>query len=428
VAIDQDVLVVGDGLAGRIAAICASRAGARTRLVSESASTLQHASGLVDLLGYTPDGEGPLAAPLDALSALPDAHPYRRAGREAVEAGFALFDDVAGDTYRGSHTSKNALVPTGGGRVKPTARYPHSVAPGLAGEGRDVLLVGLAELPTFDAERAAAHLDDVFAGEVRGATVQFPADLDADATVTRFAHLLDSDERASDGSGTVRRVLAERIEPHLSGQSRVGLPAVLGRDHTDEVRAAIERVLATDVFEIPMGPPSVPGLRLDDLLAAAVDSAGVLVETGNPVVGFEHSGDSSADGDTVEHVTVDRSGAEVPYTASQYVLATGGLVGTGIESDRERVREPVFDCHVAHPPDRYDWFEAEAFGAHPFARFGVDPDAELRPLDADGRPEFGNLRAAGAVLGNYDFAAEKSGSGVSLATGYRAGTLAGEYA
>jgi glycerol-3-phosphate dehydrogenase subunit B len=169
-----------------------------------------------------------------------------------------------------------------------------------------------------------------------------------------------------------------------------------------------------------MGPPSLPGIRLEDGLYAALDDAGVLFETGNPVVGHEAS-----DG-AVESVCVDRNGSQVPYAARQFVLATGGLVGKGIDSDRTGVTEPVFGCHVPHPPDRYDWFEDDAFGNHRFARFGVDPDGELRPRDASGDPEFDNLRAAGSVLGNYDFAAEKSGSGVSLATGYRAGTLAGE--
>jgi glycerol-3-phosphate dehydrogenase subunit B len=103
-------------------------------------------------------------------------------------------------------------------------------------------------------------------------------------------------------------------------------------------------------------------------------------------------------------------------------------VGKGVESDRERVYEPIFDCHVPHCEDRYDWFDTAAFGDHPFARFGVRTDGELRPTAADGSVEFENLRAAGSVLGGYDFAAEKSGSGVSIATGHAAGRRAAEEA
>ncbi|MUV61177.1 FAD-binding protein, partial [Halobacterium sp. CBA1126] len=57
-AIDSEVLVVGGGLAGLTSALAAARAGADTRLVSYKQSTLRHASGLVDVLGYAPDGEG----------------------------------------------------------------------------------------------------------------------------------------------------------------------------------------------------------------------------------------------------------------------------------------------------------------------------------------------------------------------------------
>ena len=108
------------------------------------------------------------------------------------------------------------------------------------------------------------------------------------------------------------------------------------------------------------------------------------------------------------------------------MLATGGLVGKGVRSDRERAFEPIFDCHVPHPADRYDWFVDDVFGDQPYARFGLPVDRDLRPLDAGDALEFANLRAAGAVLGGYDFAAEKSGGGVSLATGYVAGRRAAE--
>jgi glycerol-3-phosphate dehydrogenase subunit B len=421
VAIDQDVLVIGGGLAGATAALGAAETGATTRLVSHKQSTLRQASGLIDVLGYTPGGDGPVVDPFETIPELPETHPYRRAGIDALEAGLGVFERVTGDAYRGSHTDKNALVPTHGGSIKPTARYPAGTAQSLASDDRDMLLVGFEQLPTFDAPLAAKQLGETgLPASVRGVTLDFPVPVAPDADVTRFARILDQNT-APDGPENVRRALAERIGAHLEGEHRVGFPAVLGLAEHEAVRGELEGILALDVFEVPMGPPSLPGIRLEELLFDALDESGVRIETGNPVVAYEGN-------NFIEHVFVDRNGSEIPYAASEFVLATGGLVGQGIDSDREGVREPIFDCHVAHPDDRYEWFAGDAFGDHEFAQFGVAIDEPMRPTAESGEAEFANLRAAGAVLGNYDYAEEKSASGVSLATGYRAGTLAGEHA
>jgi len=422
-AIESDVLVIGGGLAGLTAALAAARSGADTRLVSYKQSTLRNASGLVDILGYTPAGNGPLRDPYEAIPTLPDRHPYRTVGVDTVREAMSLFDETV-PTYRGDHTDTNALLPTHGGTVKPTARYPASASAGLASDSRDMLLVGLASMTDFNAARAAAHLKAAGVPfDVRGVEIQFPGELRADAKVTRYAKLLDTDGAVSvrGRERPARVALAERVATHHEGEKRVGFPAILGDDDPDGVRAALADHLGAAVFEVPMGPPSLPGLRLEEHLFAALDGAGVSIETGNPVTAAEGE-------DQVERVFVDKNGAKIPNSADQYVLATGGLVGKGIDSDREGVREAVFDCHVSHAPDRYEWFDGDVFGDHPFARFGVDTDHDLRPLAADGETEFENLRAAGAVLGGYDFAAEKSGSGVSIATGYQAGRAAAQEA
>lgn len=432
-AIEDDVLVIGGGLAGVTAALAAAREDVRVRLVSAKQSTLRQASGVIDVLGYLPAEDQPVVEPFDAIADLPADHPYQRVGTDAVREALAFFDAVAGDAYAGSHTDANALVPTYAGRVKPSARYPAATAAGLASDPRDTLLVGFETIPDFDAPLAAAHLEAAAVPfDVRGVTVPFPGIRRDDAKVTRYAHLLDRDEPVWQG-GTetgARTALASVVDDRLEGETRVGFPAILGDEYATTVRADLEAALGVDVFEVPMGPPSLPGLRLEDLLYGALEDAGVRLTTGVPVVGYETAGNGAddrsegAEDDRIDHVVVDRNGAAVPHRADQYVLATGGLVGTGIESNRERVTEPIFDCHVPHPTDRYDWFVDDVFGDQPYARFGVVPDRDLRPLDADGDPEFANLRAAGAVLGGYDFAAEKSGSGVSLATGYVAGTRA----
>jgi len=422
-AIEDDVLVIGGGLAGATAALAAADKRMQVRLVSYKQSTLRHASGLIDVLGYTPAGDGPLVDPFDALADLPEGHPYERVGLEAVREALSFFDEIAGDTYDGGHTDANALVPTHGGTVKPTARYPVSTAAGLASDDRDTLLVGFETLPDFEAPLAASHLEAAGAPfAARGVTVRFPGIVRDDAKVTRYAHLLDQDEAVETTAGetTAREALADIVRSQIEDEARVGFPAILGDDHANAVRADLSDRLGVDVFEVPMGPPSLPGLRLEDLLYDALEDAGVRVTTGVPVVEYETDTDRR-----IDHVVVDRNGTEIPHRAEQYVLATGGLVGKGVRSERKRVFEPIFDCHVPHAADRYDWFVDDVFGDQPYARFGLPVDRELRPLDTGDEPEFSNLRAAGAVLGGYDFAAEKSGSGVSLATGYVAGQRAG---
>ncbi|MFB6107441.1 MAG: glycerol-3-phosphate dehydrogenase subunit GlpB [Haloplanus sp.] len=443
--IASDVLVVGGGLAGIASAVAAARAGADVRLVSHKKTSLRQASGLVDALGYVParadptdrsayvsqerrdvrevraersPPRGPLASPFDGLADLPGDHPYSVLGPEALREGLALFDDLAGDLYAGGHTERNALVPTFGGTLKPTARYPRAAAAGLASDDRPMLVAGFRSFTDFDARLVASGLasaDVPF--DVDGVEVGFVTGFADDAAVTRVASALDRDEPV-DGV-PARRALASAVEPHLGDAERVGFPAVLGDDDAEGVRRELGDRLGVDVFELPMGPPSLPGLRLEDRLYDALDAEGVRFETGNPVVGYEtdESGRLTA-------VTVDRKGTEVPYADEAFVLATGGLVGKGLASDREAVREPVFDCHVPHPTDRYDWFVEDAFGDQPYARFGVRIDDATRPLDAEGDPEFPNLFAAGSVVGGADVAREKSASGVSLTTGLVAGRRA----
>jgi glycerol-3-phosphate dehydrogenase subunit B len=448
-AIDSDVLVIGGGLAGITAALSAARKGVEVRLVSHKESTLLQASGLIDALGYVPATEpvdedptatptagrsgprtdrpeprGPLADPFDAIEALPAGHPYRIVGGEALREGLALFDDVV-DSYRGGHTDRNALVPTAGGAVKPTARYPAAVESGLASDDRPMLIVGCRRLTNFDAGQVATHLE---AGgvpfAVAGREIEFPGEFRDDAGITRFAHALDRDE-AVDGR-SARAALADAVGraiddvPH--DVERVGLPPMLGDDQPAAVRAELANHLGTQVFEIPSGPPSLPGLRLADELYDALDAAGVRYETGVPVVDARLAGSRAAtSAERVAAALVDRKGSRVPYEADAVVLATGGLVGKGVESDREAVREPVLGCHVPHPEDRYEWFVDDAFGAHPYARFGVRTDDRLRPLGPDGDVQYANVRVAGATLGGADVAREKSASGVSLATGVVAG-------
>lgn len=413
-AIDTDVIVIGGGIAGMTAALAAADQGASVRLARKADSTLRQATGLGDVLGNIDDAF--VADPFEHLSQLPVSHPYAIVGETGLRAGLRRFDAVTGDAYQGASTDRNALIVTHGGSVKPTARYPASVAAGLASDDRPMLVIGFEGVIDFDAPLVAAHLRNVGVPfPVRGETVPFPLEFHADAALTRYAHAFDTDEAA-----LIDRV-AQQVESVHGKQPRIGFPAILGLDQPRVVREHLETALQAEVFEVPMGPPSIPGMRLERHFHRELDDAGVAV-VGNPVVDYE------TEADRVRSVSVERNSQRVLHTADAFVLATGGLVGNGLRSDRSGVHEAVFDCHVPQPTDRTDWSVDDRFGAQPFARFGVEVDADLRPVTARGHPEFENLSAAGSVIGGYDFAAEGSGTGVSLATGEIAGRTAGERA
>ncbi len=420
-AIESDVVVIGGGLAGTLAGIAAARRGARVYLLSATESTLRQSSGVIDVLGYPTPKDGPVVDPVAAIDTLPDEHPYRKLGNEAVNAALELFDAVTAEVYDGSPRNQNALLLTPAGTVKPTWRYPATAGAGLLSDPRSMLLIGFETIPDFNAPFVTARLSEQNVPcQVSGATIRIPGDFRADAVRTRIARALDRNEPIAGSDDGMRSALADAIRPHLDDAARVGMPAILGYTAPHQVLADLEAELGVDVFEVPIGPPSIPGMRLEDCLLDMFQQAGGRVHHGAVAA------DAEARNKHIQHVTVDHHGRDVRYTADAYVLATGGLIGGGLRASRESVEEPLFGCAVPHPVERYAWFDERPFGPHAFARFGVRVDDTLRPLDERDTPAFENLFAAGSVIGGIDFTAEHAGSGVAITTGVHAGIGASE--
>ena len=86
--------------------------------------------------------------------------------------------------------------------------------------------------------------------------------------------------------------------------------------------------------------------------------------------------------------------------------------------------ESIFSLPIDMPENTEEWSSPDIFGNSLFARMGVKANEELKPVDAEGNIILNNVRFAGRILGGYDFASEKSGHGVALATGWYAGTQA----
>jgi glycerol-3-phosphate dehydrogenase subunit B len=173
------------------------------------------------------------------------------------------------------------------------------------------------------------------------------------------------------------------------------------------------------VCEIPTLPPSVPGLRLYDTLREMLRRAGGKLVTGSYVVGAKGTGGH------VDALRVHVSGGERSYSTRWVILATGGVASGGLTLDADwRMQETALGLDVAGvPAPRQPRFTSRYLDSHPLGRAGVAADRDLRPLDARGRRRWENVLVVGATLAGAESWREKSGEGIALASGYRAGQL-----
>jgi glycerol-3-phosphate dehydrogenase subunit B len=117
-------------------------------------------------------------------------------------------------------------------------------------------------------------------------------------------------------------------------------------------------------------------------------------------------------------VTADTAGGPRRYAAAHLILATGGFRHGGLRALAPgRAHEAVLNLPVAIAPD---WYAPMYWGQHPYARFGVNVNPAMQPVDAAGRVLYENVRAVGGLLAGADRRAEGSREGIDLATAYKA--------
>ncbi|PTN36067.1 glycerol-3-phosphate dehydrogenase subunit GlpB [Desulfonatronum sp. SC1] len=406
-----DLLVIGSGMAGMAAAAFAGRKGLRVVLAGSSGQS-HFSSGLLDLLAVHPVAEGKVwDDPFQALEALisddPD-HPYALLGSETVRRSFALFCDMLKDLglpYTG-HADRNASVITTLGTVKRTFRVPAwmwNAERGLR-DNPAALMVDFTGLKGFSAARITQTLAPRWPN-LTPVRLSFP--LPGPLYPEHMAAALEV--------GAHRATLAGMLARRLRGVEMVGFPAILGIADPGTVHEDMERLLGARVFEVPTMPPSVTGLRLKAAFEAAAPGLGIRVMNQKLVRNVVRDKDwFQADIGTRE--------SETSVRARFAILATGRFFGKGLLARRTGVVETVFGLPVEQPGDRTAWHD-EAFlsgNGHAINRAGLRVDSRFRPLNNDGLPAHERLYAVGSILAGQDWARQKCGSGLAVATAYAA--------
>ncbi|MFT8317021.1 MAG: FAD-binding protein [Sporolactobacillus sp.] len=323
-----DIIVIGEGLAGLLAAIGAKSHGLSTALVASGTGKLMQATGVMDQF---PNFEN-----------FTD-HFGSRSDNQAIDisgamASFKKLTEQLGYPYQGDPDRPVAIV-TGSGWVKRTALYPETLVP-ILDQGH-ALIVGFNELVDFQPafvkenlrrERPGLHAD-AFMISLGHRSQRVMTQLDA-------AHLLDQEE--------IRKSCIEQIKKQLTQQQITQpdiciFPSSLGMRHWREIVRQFSRELGCPVTEAPGMPPNATAIRLNDVLCTEAIRLGVRLYVDTTVDGCH------VDGKHLRTIRVRNASRIIDLAGREFILATGGVLGGGLSVTASGFRETAL--HLAMIPN-----------------------------------------------------------------------------
>jgi glycerol-3-phosphate dehydrogenase subunit B len=409
---ENDVIVIGAGITGLMAAAVAAKNGKQVKLLSLGAGTLTIGGGIIDIMGYV-DGGMPAATPSAGLLQVAQDHPYKKIGRPAIESAIKFFKEICeeeGYPYIGN-LDEMQWVPTAAGTIKPTCLVPKTMNTAELKKTDKVVVLGFESLKDFYPHLVSKNLANIPGFNTKQYEIIMidPNIADGrDVTALDVARWLDTEEGLQDCTQKMRAV----IKPG----SVVIIPPVLGTSPDYRVAESLQKALQCTFIETAAIPPSITGLRLQTMMRNYLRKLGVrIIEQAVVTKSIVENGKCVA----VITSGIDR---ERTYSANNFILANGGFYGGGLIAEPGNVVEPIFNLPVVAPTDHELWANASLFSneAQPFAKMGIQVDEKMRPLDADNKVILTNVFVAGRNLRGYDFCFEKSGNGVGITSGYQA--------
>ena len=401
----MDTVIMGGGLSGLTCGIALAKRGQRVTIVAGGQSTLMFNGGSMELLGNV-DGKD-VTAPLEAISTLPQSHPYSKIGAErladiADEAKQLLAD--AGIEMEGNADANHwRITPMGIAKPAwltlsenlriddlsnlPAKRVALMCIRGFFDQPNGMLAQGLRTLG-FDVQSIEFTTDDITSLR------RSPSEMRATSLAK---HLVSNN--------ALQRV-ADQINALAADVDLVILPSVLGQTDGNDFKT-LQGMCNKPLRLVATLPPAVAGMRMHTLLRHYFKMLGGNYLTGDNAIG------GSFEGDKLLNVTTAKLDG-MPLRANNFVLATGSFVSRGLAANYERVFEPIFDLDVDADADREQWTRFGVMEPQAYFRYGVATDSSLRCLK-QGKP-ITNLHAIGSILSGHDAIKMGDGTGVSLLT------------
>lgn len=357
-----DTLVIGGGLAGLTAGISLQQKGLDTAIVSTGQSALHFFSGTFESL------ESPSERLAELFSAAGIRTHYSPGVRLMPLGSFrpaALsLEDV--ELFPAPHFADKVLIVNFNGY---SDFFPAFLTEGLEAQGMSGRLLEL-DPPELQALR------------------QSPSEMRS----VQIARIMDRHWES----------VVQAIRAALRDEDAVILPQVFGLKDPS-IPGRIRQELPVRVVFAGTQPPSVPGIRTQQLLRRRFELAGGTFLSGDEVV-QTHVHDGRV------HSVATRNLDHHYLEADHFILATGTFFAKGLAASPSGIRESVFGLDVDCAADRNAWYDPSFAADQPYLHFGVRTDAVLHAVK-DGTP-MQNLYAVGSILGGTR---PEFGSGAGLA-------------
>ncbi|MGG0717112.1 FAD-binding protein [Robertmurraya massiliosenegalensis] len=315
-----DEVIVGQGLTGLITAIWSREQGKRVALVSSGLGKILQSSGVMDVI---PGQDGTFT---DLISKYELDTRSRLNINEAMKKFFQLTERI-GYPYQGDVETLVTIV-TGSGHVKKTAFYPETIKP-IPDKGH-VVIVGFEEVVDFlpmyikgnlEKSRPLLKIDPI--------TVSLGKNSSRTMSQLDAAHLLDEEESCTK---VINEIQKEMVNKQIAKPDLFIFPSSLGFNNWQMVLERLTRELNTAVTEASGMPPNATAIRLHDKLKREAIKLGVRFYENTTIE------DAEVEDNIVKAVI---TSTNMKIKSERFVLATGGVLGGGIEQTAEGFKDKV---------------------------------------------------------------------------------------